>query len=648
MNNSRLMTPFAGPAVGDVSLPGSKSHTNRALLCAALSEGTSRLSGVLFADDTEAMLEAIVSLGATVKEDRQNLEIEVTGLAGALNFGDLVIDARLSGTTSRFLLPTLAAGNGVVTLDGAQQLRSRPFVEQIEALRNLGCDLEELGAPGQLPVKISSSGLEGGEVEISAEKSSQFVSGLMLAAPLYSNGLKLRLTGPPVSRPYLELTIKVMRDFGVLVEEPDEFTYIVPAGRYRAIEARIEPDASAASYFFAAASITQGRVKIAGLHGESYQGDVRFVDVLEQLGAKVIWGENFIEVEGDRIRGGTFDLRDFSDTAQTLAALAAFAEGDIEITGIGFIRRKETDRIAAMVTELAKCGVEAIESEDGLIVRPNLWSLRGASIDTYSDHRMAMSMALLSLRIPRIVINDHDCVAKTFPAFFSCLEELRPKVKPRGKVVAVVAIDGPAGSGKSTVARLLARELNLPHFDTGAMYRAVVVAALRAGIDPENQSAMTELAEITEISISELTFIDGLDATDEIRPPEINQWVSIVAANPGVRRVLVARQRKWATELGGGVMEGRDIGTEVFPDAMFKAFLTAQPEVRARRRFEESSVQTLGDVTDDLERRDRIDSTRADSPLQVAAGAVVVDTSELTIQEVVSELASMFRSVVED
>jgi 3-phosphoshikimate 1-carboxyvinyltransferase len=648
MNNSRLMTPFAGPAVGDVSLPGSKSHTNRALLCAALSEGTSRLSGVLFADDTEAMLEAIVSLGATVKEDRQNLEIEVTGLAGALNFWDLVIDARLSGTTSRFLLPTLAAGNGVVTLDGAQQLRSRPFVEQIEALRNLGCDLEELGAPGQLPVKISSSGLEGGEVEISAEKSSQFVSGLMLAAPLYSNGLKLRLTGPPVSRPYLELTIKVMRDFGVLVEEPDEFTYIVPAGRYRAIEARIEPDASAASYFFAAASITQGRVKIAGLHGESYQGDVRFVDVLEQLGAKVIWGENFIEVEGDRIRGGTFDLRDFSDTAQTLAALAAFAEGDIEITGIGFIRRKETDRIAAMVTELAKCGVEAIESEDGLIVRPNLWSLRGASIDTYSDHRMAMSMALLSLRIPRIVINDHDCVAKTFPAFFSCLEELRPKVKPRGKVVAVVAIDGPAGSGKSTVARLLARELNLPHFDTGAMYRAVVVAALRAGIDPENQSAMTELAEITEISISELTFIDGLDATDEIRTPEINQWVSIVAANPGVRRVLVARQRKWATELGGGVMEGRDIGTEVFPDAMFKAFLTAQPEVRARRRFEESSVQTLGDVTDDLERRDRIDSTRADSPLQVAAGAVVVDTSELTIQEVVSELASIFRSVVED
>ena len=648
MNNSLLMTPFAAPAEGVVSLPGSKSHTNRALLCAALSEGTSRLSGVLFADDTDAMLKAIVSLGATVEEDRKNLEIEVTGLAGAPTFRDLIIDARLSGTTSRFLLPTLAAGKGEVTLDGAPQLRSRPFAEQIEALRNLGCDLEELGTPGGLPIKLASRGLEGGEVEISAETSSQFISGLMLAAPLYPSGLKIRLVGPPVSRPYLNLTVKVMRDFGVSVEEPDGLTYIVPPGRYLAADLRIEPDASAASYFFAAASITQGRVKVVGLHRESYQGDVRFADVLEQLGAKVVWGENYIEVQGDRIHGGIFDLRDFSDTAQTLAALAAFAESDIEITGIGFIRRKETDRIAGMVTELAKCGVEAIEREDGLIVRPDLWSLRGASVDTYGDHRMAMSMALLSLRVPRVTINDHDCVAKTFPAFFSCLEGLRPKVKPRGKVVAVAAIDGPAGSGKSTVARLLATELRLPHFDTGAMYRAVAVAALRAGIDPGDQDATTGLAERTEISISDRTFVDGVDATDEIRTPEISQLVSVVAANPGVRRVLVALQRKWATELGGGVMEGRDIGTEVFPDAIFKAFVTAQPEVRARRRYDESSVQTLGDVADDLERRDRIDSTRTDSPLRVAPGAVVVDTSELTIQEVVSELASMFRSVVED
>ena len=301
-----------------------------------------------------------------------------------------------------------------------------------------------------------------------------------------------------------------------------------------------------------------------------------------------------------------------------------------------------------MRTELTKCGVEVKESEDGLIVRPNLWSLRGARVDTYNDHRMAMSMALLSLRIPRIEINDHECVNKTFPDFFSRLEELRPKEKSRENTVAVAAIDGPAGSGKSTVARLLASELKLPHFDTGAMYRAVAVAALRAGIDPDDQDATAELAEQTKIAIGDRTFIDEVDATDEIRTPEVDQLVSVVAANPKVRRVLVAQQRKWATELGGGVMEGRDIGTKVFPDAIFKAFLTAQPEVRARRRYGQSSIQTLGDVAEDIERRDQIDSTRSDSPLQVAPGAVVIDTSDLTVEQVVSELANMFRSVVED
>ena len=648
MNSSLLMQPFAAPAEGIISLPGSKSQTNRALLCAALSEGTSRLSGVLYADDTEAMLEAIVSFGAVVEEDRQNFEIEVTGIAGAPVFQELAINARQSGTTSRFLLPTLAAGNGRVTLDGAQELRARPFSEQIDALRDLGCEIEELNERGGLPVVVSARGVERGEVEIAAATSSQFVSGLLLAAPLYSNGLKINLTSPAISRPYIELTVEVMRDFGVLVEQPDDSTYVVNPGHYRAAEVHIEPDASAASYFFAAAAITHGRVRITGLHSESRQGDIRFVDVLEQLGAKVVWGENYIEVEGDRIRGGTFDLRDFSDTTQTLAALAAFAENDIEITGVGFIRRKETDRIAAMRTELTKCGVEVKESEDGLIVRPNLWSLRGARVDTYNDHRMAMSMALLSLRIPRIEINDHECVNKTFPDFFSRLEELRPKAKSRENTVAVAAIDGPAGSGKSTVARLLATELKLPHFDTGAMYRAVAVAALRAGIDPDDQDATAELAEQTKIAIGDRTFIDEVDATDEIRTPEVDQLVSVVAANPKVRRVLVAQQRKWATELGGGVMEGRDIGTKVFPDAIFKAFLTAQPEVRARRRYGQSSIQTLGDVAEDIERRDQIDSTRSDSPLQVAPGAVVIDTSDLTVEQVVSELANMFRSVVED
>jgi 3-phosphoshikimate 1-carboxyvinyltransferase len=469
----------------------------------------------------------------------------------------------------------------------------------------------------------------------------------MLAAPLYVGGLTIELIDRPISRPYLDLTIKVMNDFGVTVEQPDKSTYVVRQGRYSATDMEIEPDASAASYFFAAAAITQGKVKVNGLHRESCQGDVQFVDVLEKLGAKVTWTDNSIEVQGEHLDGGTFDLRDFSDTAQTLASVAAFADSEIEIKGIGFIRAKETDRIAAIVSELTKCGVEVIETSDGLIIRPDKWGLTGASIETYDDHRMAMSMSLLGLRVPQIEIRNPDCVAKTFPDFFSVLESLRPAGVQRTDVVAVAAIDGPAGSGKSTVARSLAIELGLPHFDTGAMYRAVAVAALRQVVDVSDPEAIAALAKTVDIKIDDRTIVDGIDATEEIRSAEVSQLVSVVAANPDVRRILVPRQRQWATELGGGVMEGRDIGTEVFPDAIFKVFLTADLHVRAKRRFEESADQSLADVLQDLKRRDHVDSTRDDSPLQVAPGSVIFDTSNMTVEAAVSELATMFRSRVE-
>tara|TARA_B100001029_G_C14987861_1_gene410130 strand:- start:320 stop:1105 length:786 start_codon:yes stop_codon:yes gene_type:complete len=261
---------------------------------------------------------------------------------------------------------------------------------------------------------------------------------------------------------------------------------------------------------------------------------------------------------------------------------------------------------------------------------------------------MAMSMSLLGLRVPRIEILDPDCVNKTFPEFFDRLEELRPRAQERSDVAAVVAIDGPAGSGKSTVARRLAAELDLPHFDTGAMYRAVAVAALRAGVDIEDADAITKLAERANVEIHERIVIDGVDATEEIRTPQANQMVSVVAANPQVRRVLVQRQREWATGLGGGVMEGRDIGTEVFPDALLKVFLTADLSIRAERRFNESSDQTFDHVFEDLKRRDQVDSTRQDSPLLVAPGAVIFDSSGLSVEDVVSHLATIFRGLVDD
>jgi len=643
----RRITPFARPSEGSANVPGSKSHTNRVLLCAALADGVSRISGALFADDTEAMLEAVRALGAktVIVEDEEILEIN--GVGKPPLFGNLTVDFRSSGTTSRFLIPVIAAGHGTAVVDGSEQLRSRPFGEQLAALNALGAQISSLNDSDELPLEIHARGVKGGEIEVSGEASSQFISGLLMAAPLFEEGLTLKVPGRLVSRPYVDLTVEVMSDFGVFVEMPDDSTFVVRPQTYAPSNILIEPDASAASYFFAAAAITGGTARVEGLNAASLQGDIEFVRVLEKLGAKVVWDDAYIQVEGRGLSGGHFDLSDFSDTAQTLASVAAFADSEVEITGVGFIRAKETNRIAALVSELTKCGVEVSETNDGLKITPNKWLLRGAEIDTYEDHRMAMSMSLIGLRVPGLEIRDPSCVEKTFPSFYESLEMLRPKPQKRPDLLAIIAIDGPAGSGKSTVAKQLARELRLPNFDTGAMYRAVAAAALRANVHPSDLDGISAIAQTAEIAIGERIFIDGSDATEEIRSPEVNQLVSVVAATSSVRKVLVPRQRKWATDLGGGVMEGRDIGTKVFPDATFKVFLTAELAIRAQRRFDESSGVSFEDVLSDLKRRDHVDSTRSDSPLEVAPGALIFDSSRLSTEEVVGELAIIFDTLIE-
>ena len=645
MTEGVRMRPFTAPARGVAQLPGSKSHVNRAVVCAGLAEGSTHLTGVLFADDTHAMIDTITAFGATVVADPDARTLLIDGVGGRPE-ASARIDARMSGTTSRFALPVAAAGRARVTIDGSAQLRERPFGHQIDALRSLGARIDELGESGHLPLDVDGTELSGGTVTLPGELSSQFTSGLLLAAPLFSGRVTIELAGDIVSRPYLDLTVDVMSDFGIEVGRPDDRTFVVEPGTYRAADLSIEPDASAASYFLAAAAITGGSVRVDALDRTSRQGDVEFADVLAQMGAEVRWGDGFIEVTGGRLRGGTYDLRHFSDTAQTLAVVAVFADTPVEITGIGFIRRKETDRIEAVATELRRCGVDVDVTDDGWVIRPDVGRLRGGAVQTYEDHRMAMSMALLGLRVPGIDILDPGCVSKTFPDFFEALEALRPRVESAPPVT-VVAIDGPAGAGKSTVARLLATALDLPHFDTGAMYRAVAAAALRAGIDPNDAPRVAGVAATMDLRLGERVILDGVDATDEIRSAPVTQAVSAVAANSDVRRILVERQRVWAAELGGGVMEGRDIGTVVFPNAVLKAYLTASSEVRARRRHEEGSPQSLEEIAADIARRDRIDSSREDSPLQAAPGAIVLDTSELTLDEVVAQLAELFGSAVE-
>jgi 3-phosphoshikimate 1-carboxyvinyltransferase len=424
VSDPRVVEPLMAPPDATVVVPGSKSLTNRALVAAALAQGTSQLTGVLDADDTNAMMSCLRSLGFAVEHDPTNASAAVHGQGGTIPATEATVDVRLSGTTARFLAPLLALGRGSYVLDGAPAFRLRPMAPLFAALRDLGATVEEHDEPGHLPATIRASGHLDTTVRVSGDVSSQFLSGLLLAAPATDDGLEIEVTTPLVSVPYVGLTTATMERFGAQVERPDPQRFVVAPTGYRAAAYPIEPDASAASYLFAAAAITGGRVRVARLTRAALQGDVAFVDVLEQMGAEVVDDPDGLEVRGTgRLQGIEVDLADLSDVAQTLAAVAVFADAPTRVRGIGFIRGKETDRIAATVTELRRCGIEAEEEPDGFVVHPG--TPRPATVRTYEDHRMAMSFALLGLVVPGIAIADPGCVAKTFPRYFEVLDELR-------------------------------------------------------------------------------------------------------------------------------------------------------------------------------------------------------------------------------
>lgn len=418
-----LLVPHVeGPLDAEVRLPGSKSITNRALACAALAEGTTVLEGALFADDTEAMLHCLHDLGVGLRPDRAGRRIEVTGLAGAPSIDGALLDARMSGTTSRFVMPIAALGDLTVVVDGHPSLRARPMRDLFDVLERMGKTIVPLGEAGHLPVQIEGAGLAGGSVQVRGDVSSQFLSGLLLAAPCMREGLEVEVATELVSEPYVAMTVAVMEEFGASVTTGPGHRRIrvEPTGYVAPERYAVEPDASAAAYFFAAAALLGGRVRVEGLGTRSLQGDLRFVDVLERMGAEVVRGEHATEVRGSgRLRGVEVDMADLSDTAQTLAAIAPFADSPTTVSGIGFIRGKETDRIGAVVRELQALGVDAEELPDGFVVRPGV--PHGGRVRTYDDHRMAMSFAVLGLRAPGVVIEDPGCVAKTFPDFWDVL-----------------------------------------------------------------------------------------------------------------------------------------------------------------------------------------------------------------------------------
>jgi 3-phosphoshikimate 1-carboxyvinyltransferase len=418
------ITPVAGPVNGSIRPPGSKSITNRALVCAALADGASTLRGALDSEDTQVMIAALRQLGIAVAPSDGGRTLHVEGCDGKIAASAAELFVANSGTSMRFLTAMATLGHGVYKLDGIARMRERPIGDLVHSLRQLGVEIEATGANDCPPVVVRARGLRGGSASIRGDVSSQFLSGLLMAAPYAESPISLNVTGVLVSTPYVDMTIEVMKSFGAEASAAADYSRIAVSNtaRYRGREYAIEPDASAASYFFAVAAITGGRVTVEGLSKKSLQGDVAFCDCLAQMGASVEYGPDSITVEGSKLHGIDVDMNAISDTVQTLSVVALFAEGPTRMRNAAHIRHKETDRIAATACELRKLGATVREFDDGLEVVPA--PLRAASIDTYNDHRMAMSFALAGLRTSGVVIRDPGCTSKTYPEFFEDLRKL--------------------------------------------------------------------------------------------------------------------------------------------------------------------------------------------------------------------------------
>ena len=423
MSNSLTIQPAAGPVRGTVRPPGSKSITNRALVCAALAAGESTLHGTLDSEDTRVMVDGLQTLGIAIAGELGTRPVRVTGCGGRLDCRHAEVFAANSGTTMRFLTALVCAGQGEYRLDGVPRMRQRPIFDLVEALRQLNVDARCETDGKCPPVSIRSTGLPGGRAQMRGDISSQYLSALLMVAPTAAARVEIELVGPLVSKPYVDMTIAVMESFGVCVDQSDPGRLQIDAPQtYQACDYAIEPDASAASYFWAAAAITAGEVTIAGLSQHSLQGDVRFCQCLARMGCDVDYGSDAITVRGGTLRGIDVDMNQISDTVQTLAVVALFADGPTTIRGVAHIRHKETDRIGDLACELRKLGARVDERKDGLQIVPGV--VRAAEIKTYDDHRMAMSLALAGLKVTGVTILNPGCTAKTYPEFFADLSGL--------------------------------------------------------------------------------------------------------------------------------------------------------------------------------------------------------------------------------
>ena len=423
--NALTLKPIA-KIDGEINLPGSKSLSNRALLLAALAEGTTKITNLLESDDTRHMLNALKQLGINYTLSENKTECTVIGNAGAIhstNVHELFLGN--AGTAMRPLCAALCLGTGSYLLTGEPRMKERPIGHLVDALREAGAKISYKENEGYPPLLIEAEGLTGGDVKIDGAISSQFLTALLLAAPMAKEDMTISIIGELVSKPYIDITLHIMKEFGVDVVNDNYKTFSIKGGQtYKAVKTfMVEGDASSASYFLAAAAIKGGTVKVTGIGKKSIQGDVLFVDVLEKMGAVVEWGDEFVSVSRGELHAIDMDFNHIPDAAMTIATTALFVEGTTTLRNIYNWRVKETDRLFAMATELRKVGAEVEEGEDYLkITAPEV--LKHAAIDTYDDHRMAMCFSLLALDPVSVTINEPESTAKTFPTYFDVLESI--------------------------------------------------------------------------------------------------------------------------------------------------------------------------------------------------------------------------------
>ncbi|NRA46357.1 MAG: 3-phosphoshikimate 1-carboxyvinyltransferase [Oligoflexales bacterium] len=421
LDNELAIPLLDRPLAAKIRIPGSKSLTNRALCLAALAKGQSTLEGVLHSNDTKRMIEAWRKLGVDISEPAQN-KLIINGCGGVIPPCTEDLYCENAGTAMRFLTAILCLGKGPYRLTGNNRMYERPIRDLIRPLTDIGCKVLDERGSGCPPLTVAGGGFPGGDIELEGSNSSQYLSAIMITAPYaFKQTTRLTIKGSLVSRTYVDMTIKIMQDFGVEAHWiSDNCLEILPKKSYQSQNYQIEGDASSASYFFVGAAISQGKVSIEGLSKNSTQGDLGLVEILEKMGCEVVWGQNSVTLKGKPLKAITVDMNTMSDVALSLAIAALFAEGKTTINNVANMRIKECDRISAICKELKKFGAVVEEWEDGFSVQGSS-PLHGAKVDTYDDHRMAMSLALVGLNVPGVVVNEPSCVSKTFPNYFDVL-----------------------------------------------------------------------------------------------------------------------------------------------------------------------------------------------------------------------------------